>query len=180
MVYVFLANGFEELEALAPIDVLRRAGVETVTVGIGSNNITAAHGVKFVTDITDDQIKLGDGLEMIVLPGGMPGALNLENSPDVQAAIDYCSDNGRYIAAICAAPQILGHKGLLRGKYCTCFPGFEKELDGAKHTGEPVVCDGNIITAKGAGAAMRFALKLVAVLCSEGKAAALAASLQFK
>ncbi len=180
MVYVFLANGFEELEALAPIDVLRRAGVEVVTVGVGSDSITASHGVKFVTDITSDQIRLSDSIEMIVLPGGMPGTLNLENSPEVQAAIDYCADNGKYIAAICAAPQILGHKGLLSGKKCTCFPGFETELQGATHTGDFVVCDGKIITARGAGAALRFALKLVEVLCSEGKAAALASSLQFK
>ena len=87
MVYVFLANGFEELEALAPIDVLRRAGVEVVTVGVGSDNITASHGVKFITDMTSDQIKLTDDLEMIVLPGGMPGAINLENSPEITIAV---------------------------------------------------------------------------------------------
>ncbi|MBR1724298.1 MAG: DJ-1/PfpI family protein, partial [Ruminococcus sp.] len=125
MVYVFLANGFEELEALSPIDVLRRSGVETVTVGVGGKEITAAHGVRFVTDITADEIKLDDKLEMIVLPGGMPGTNNLEASAQVQSAIDYCAENDRYFAAICAAPKILGAKGLLRGRKAICFPGFE-------------------------------------------------------
>ncbi len=180
MVYVFLANGTEELEALAPVDALKRAGVEVKTVGVGGSTVTASHGVKITPDITADKIVLDDSLEMIVIPGGMPGTLNLEASPEVQAAIDFCADKGKYIAAICAAPQILGHKGLLSGKKCTCFPGFETELKGALHTGEPVVRDGNIITGKGAGAALRFALKLVEVLCSAEKADALAGSLQFK
>lgn len=179
MVYVFLANGFEELEALAPIDLLRRAGAEVLTVGVGSKDITASHGVKFVTDITADEIQLNDKLEMIVLPGGLPGADNLENSPEVQAAIDYCADNDRYISAICAAPKILGHKGLLAGKNCTCYPGFEKELENAVPTGEPVVVDGRYITGKGAGAAIGFALKLVELLASKEKADALASAIQF-
>lgn len=178
MVYVFLANGFEELEALSPIDLLRRAGIETVTVGVGGSEITAAHGVRFITDTTSDKIKLDDDLDMIVLPGGMPGTKNLEASADVQSAIDYCSENGKYISAICAAPSILGHKGLLKGKVCTCFPGFENDLEGAKHNGALVAHDGKIITAKGAGAALQFALKLVEVLTSAKTSSALADSLQ--
>lgn len=178
MVYVFLANGFEELEALSPIDVLRRAGVETVTVGVGGKNITAAHGVKFTTDIAEDEIKLGDNLEMIVLPGGMPGTNNLEASANVQAAIDYCSANDRYVAAICAAPKILGAKGLLNGRKAICFPGFEGDLKGAQISAEPVVQDGRFVTAKGAGVALEFALKLAALLTSDEKAAALGKSLQ--
>ena len=178
MVYVFLANGFEELEALAPIDLLRRAGVETLTVGVGSTEITAAHGVKFVTDIKAEDIKLNNELEMIVLPGGMPGADNLENCPEVQAAIDFCSENNKYIAAICAAPKILGHKGLLEGRYCTCFPGFESDLKNAKPTGKPVVVDGSFVTGRGAGVAITFGLKLVEVLTTKEKSAALASTLQ--
>jgi 4-methyl-5(b-hydroxyethyl)-thiazole monophosphate biosynthesis len=178
MVYVFLANGFEELEALAPIDLLRRAGIKVATVGVGSDTVTAAHGVVFKTDITSDEIKLNSGLDMIVLPGGMPGADNLENCPEVQAAVDYCSENNKYIAAICAAPKILGHKGLLEGRYCTCFPGYESELVKAVPNGQSVVVDGNFVTAKGAGVALLFGLKLVEVLASKEKAAALAASLQ--
>lgn len=180
MVYVFLANGFEELEALAPVDVLRRAGAELVTVGVGSKSITSSHGVGFVTDITAGEIRLNSDLEMIVLPGGMPGALNLENSPEVQAAIDYCAENDRWIAAICAAPQILGHKGLLAGLNCTCFPGFEKELKNAVVSGEKVVVDGKYVTAKGAGAALPFALALTEALFGKEKSSALAASMQYK
>lgn len=179
MVYVFLADGFEELEALAPIDVLRRAGVKVQTVGVGSKDITSSHGVGFVTDITADEIKLDEQLELIVLPGGLPGADNLENSAEVQAAIDYCAENDRYVAAICAAPKILGHKGLLSGKSCTCYPGFEKDIEGCKITGEPVVVDGRFITAKGAGAALHFGLKLAELLTSKEKSEALASSMQF-
>lgn len=180
MVYVFLANGFEELEAIAPVDLLRRAGVEVATVGVGSNEITAAHGVTVKTDITADRIKLNANLEMIVLPGGMPGADNLENCPEVQATVDYCSENNKYIAAICAAPKILGHKGLLDGRYCTCFPGYESEMKNAVPNGESVVVDGSFITAKGAGVSLKFGLKLVELLTSKEKAAALEASLQCK
>ncbi|MCD7741874.1 MAG: DJ-1/PfpI family protein [Ruminococcus sp.] len=178
MVYVFLANGFEEMEAIAPIDCLRRAGVEVMSVGVGSKEITASHGIKFTTDITANEIKLNDNLQMVVLPGGMPGADNLENCPEVQAAIDYCSESNKYVAAICAAPKILGHKGLLEGRYCTCFPGYEKALKNARFNGKPVVVDGSFITARGAGVSISFGLKLVEVLVSKEKAASLAASLQ--
>lgn len=180
MVYVFLANGFEELEALAPVDLLRRAGIEVQTVGVGSNEITAAHGVTVKTDITSGQIKLGDELDMIVLPGGMPGADNLENCPDVQAAVDFCAEANKYVAAICAAPKIIGHKGLMKGRYCTCFPGYESEMKGAKVVSDAVVIDGSFITAKGAGVSLRFGLKLVEVLTSKEKSAALATTLQYK
>lgn len=151
MVYVFLANGFEEMEALAPVDLLRRAGVEVFTVGVGSDMIVSSHNIPVKTDTTVDKIVLNDELEMIVLPGGMPGTLNLEASPDVLGAVDYCADNNRYIAAICAAPSIIGHKGLLDGRYATCFPGYEKDLKGAIHSARLVAVDGKFITAKGAG-----------------------------
>ena len=149
MVYVFLANGFEEMEALAPVDLLRRAGVEVFTVGVGSDMIVSSHNIPVKTDTTVDKIVLNDELEMIVLPGGMPGTLNLEASPDVLGAVDYCADNNRYIAAICAAPSIIGHKGLLDGRYATCFPGYEKDLKGAIHSARLVAVDGKFITAKG-------------------------------
>ena len=180
MVYVFLANGFEEIEAVAHTDILRRAGAEVKTVGIGSREITASHGIKFITDITVDEIKLNNELEMIVLPGGMPGADNLENCPEVQAAIDYCADSQKLIGAICAAPKILGHKGLLKGRFATCFPGFESQLIGAQVTSQLVAVDGNYITAKGAGAAVSFALKLVEAMFSKSKAEQLEATLQCK
>lgn len=170
MVYVFLANGFEELEALAPIDILRRAGVEVVTVGVDSTEITASHKVVFNADTTVDKITLDDKLEMIVLPGGMPGTLNLENNDYVQAAIDYCVKNDKYVSSICAAPSILGHKGLLKGRKAVCFPGFEKDLEGAEIAESGVAEDGKFITAKGAGVCIEFALKLVEKLVSAEKA----------
>ncbi|MBQ8965228.1 DJ-1 family glyoxalase III [Ruminococcus sp.] len=170
MVYVFLANGFEELEALAPIDILRRAGVEVTTVGVDTQTITASHKVVFTADTTVDKIVLDDKVDMVVLPGGMPGTLNLENDDYVQAAIDFCVKNDKYIAAICAAPSILGHKGLLKGKKAICFPGFEKDLEGAEISEKAVVCDGKFITAKGAGVAVDFALMLAEKLVSAEKA----------
>lgn len=178
MIYVFLANGFEEVEALTPVDILRRAGKQVITVGIGSQIIKGSHGISVVTDTDDGQLVLNDEIEMIVLPGGMPGTLNLEANKTVQDAIDFCVSNDKYIAAICAAPSILGHKGLLSGRSATCFPGFEDELKGAEYSSDFVVTDGKIITAKGAGAAMKFALKLTEIFCSKEKADSLEASLQ--
>ena len=128
MVYVFLANGFEEMEALAPVDLLRRAGVEVFTVGVGSDMIVSSHNIPVKTDTTVDKIVLNDELEMIVLPGGMPGTLNLEASPDVLGAVDYCADNNRYIAAICAAPSIIGHRVFLTADMQLVFQAMRKIL----------------------------------------------------
>ncbi len=178
MIYVFLANGFEETEAIAPIDILRRCGKEVITVGVGGGEITGSHGITVIPDITESDVILSDLLEMIVLPGGMPGTLNLEKSSAVQAAISYCTENGRYIGAICAAPSVLGKLGLLEGKKATCFPGFEEFLLGAEYTGDLVNKDGKIITAKGAGAAIEFGLALGAALCGEAKATKIKQSLQ--
>lgn len=166
MIYVFLANGFEETEAVAPIDILRRCELDVVTVGIGGNTVKSSHGLTVVTDITEREVVLDGKLECVVLPGGMPGTLNLEKSETVQKAIDYCTANGLYIGAICAAPSILGHKGLLKGKKAVCYTGFEQQLEGAEIADEPTVQDGKIITARGAGAAIDFGLKLVEALIS--------------
>ena len=145
MIYVFLADGFEETEAIAPIDILKRFGKEVVTVGIGGGKITGAHAVTVIADITDSDVIMTDKVEMIVLPGGMPGTLNLEKSPVVQAAIKFCVDNKKAIGAICAAPSIIGKLGLLKGKKATCFPGFEQFLEGAMFTGDLVNIDDNIV-----------------------------------
>lgn len=163
MIYEFLADGFEEVEALVPADFLRRAGKTVFTVAIGSKTVRGAHNIRVVCDLSVDEIELDDEVEGIILPGGMPGTLNLEKNKTVNEAIDYCNDNSLLIAAICAAPSILGHKGMLKNKNAVCFPGFEKELDGANVLNDECVCvcDGNIITAKGAGAAMEFAFKLI-------------------
>ena len=157
MVYVFLAKGFEELEALAPVDVLRRAGVEVKLVGVTGKQVRGSHGIAVSCDITIDHASF-DELDGIILPGGLPGTTNLEADNTVQSFIDYAAQNGKVIGAICAAPSILGHKGLLQGKNAVCYTGFEKELTGAHVLDRPAVRDGNIVTGWGAGGAMDFAL----------------------
>lgn len=180
MVYCFLADGFEEVEAIAPIDMLRRAGVEVKTVGVTGEVVNGSHGIKVIPDIMIKDIVLDDALEAVVLPGGLPGATNLEESDDVQKAIDFAVDNGKFICAICAAPQILGHKGLLNGKQAIAYPGFEDELKGSVISKEYVVLDGQFITAKGAGVATEFGLKIVSVLKSNDLAEKIGKAIQMK
>lgn len=177
MIYVFLADGFEETEAIAPIDLLRRAGKKVVTVGVGDNMITSSHGVTMVTDTIQQEAPLTDELEMIVLPGGMPGTLNLEKSPYVQKAINFCTANGKYIGAICAAPSILGHRGLLKGRKAVCYEGFETQLEGAETGSEPVAADGIFITSRGAGTAVEFGLALVEKAVSKAESDRIRASI---
>lgn len=178
MIYVFLANGFEETEAIAPIDILKRCEVEVATVGIGGDQITSTHGITVFTDMVEADVILSDEVDMIVLPGGMPGTLNLEKNETVREAICFCAENNKYIAAICAAPSILGKMNLLEGKKATCFPGFEQFLLGAELGEEKVYVDGNIITAKGAGVAVEFGLALAELIKGKGKASAIRKSLQ--
>ena len=163
MVYIFLAEGFEECEALAPIDILRRASLEVKTVGIGSKTVTGSHGIPVVCDLEENELS-EDNLTAVILPGGMPGTLNLEKNATVQKYIDLASDKKLIIGAICAAPSILGHKNLLIGKKATCFTGFEKDLIGAEISNLPAVKDDNIITAYGAGAAFEFGFLLLEAL----------------
>lgn len=174
MIYVFLAEGFEEIEALTPVDCLRRAGKTVQTVGVGGTVIKGSHGIPVAADISAENMKLDADLEMIVLPGGMPGTLHLGESAAVQEAITYCDAQQRLIAAICAAPSVLGARGLLSGRTATCYPGFEEKLTGCNAVAEPVCQDGRIITGRGPGAAMDFSLKLVAVLCGQETADRLA------
>ncbi|MDR0904294.1 MAG: DJ-1/PfpI family protein [Ruminococcus sp.] len=178
MVYVFLADGFEEIEAISPIDILRRAGVSVQTVGVTGKTVTGSHGIMITADITAGEIKLDDDLEMVVLPGGLPGADNLQKDDIVNKALKFASDNNKYISAICAAPKILGAAGLLTGKKATCFPGYEQELIGAEATGESVVTDGKIVTAKGAGVASLFGFELVKVLKGQETAEKIAKAMQ--
>lgn len=178
MIYVFLADGFEETEAIAPIDILRRAEMDVVTVGITNDGVRSSHGIPVLADITDMQVELDERLEMIVLPGGMPGTLNLEKSAVVNSAIDYCVSNNIPIGAICAAPSILGKKGVLKGKNAICFPGYEKYLEGATLSDSKVVTDENVTTAAGAGVAVEFGLKLVEVLCGKEKSDSIRAAMQ--
>ena len=178
MLYCFLAPGFEETEAIAPIDMLRRAKMDVRTVGVGAKQITGSHNIPFICDLTDDQIVLDSTLDGVILPGGMPGTLNLENSTQVQRALDYCHQNGKLLCAICAAPSVLGHKGFLKGKSAIAFPGFEDDLKGAVLSDKSVAVDGNIITAKGAGVALEFGFAIVAALKDQQTADTIRASIQ--
>lgn len=175
MIYMFLANGFEEIEALCPLDLLRRAGLEVTTVGIGGDAICGSHGITVHADIPDGMFA-DAAPDMIILPGGMPGSKNLDESRTVDAALKAAARRGAYIAAICTAPFVLGKRGLLEGKEAICYPGFEKELTGAKISRKRVVRDGNIITAAGMGVALDFGLELVKALKGEEAAGALRAA----
>lgn len=166
MIYLFLANGFEETEAIAPLDLLRRAGKQVTTVGVGGEEIRGAHGVTVRADIPDVLFRDASP-EAIILPGGMPGTNNLDASKTVDAAIRVTAKNGGYLCAICAAPSILGKRGLLRGKTAVCYPGYEDLLEGATVPDKRVVRDGNVITAVGPGAATEFGLTLVETFCGQ-------------
>lgn len=171
MIYVFLADGFEEMEAIAPIDILRRAELEVVTVAVGTPHltVTGTHGITVTADITEEQVGI-DQLKMAILPGGMPGTLNLKNSKTVRSVLEHCKKQGVYIGAICAAPSVLGNWNMLEGITATCFEGFEDQLVGARYSPQHVCCDQNIVTARGAGVAAEFAFKLVELLCGAEKA----------
>lgn len=163
MIYLFLAEGFEEVEALCPLDVIRRAGLEITTVGIGTPIVRGSHGICVKADITDRDYS-DAAPDAVILPGGMPGTLNLDASAVVHGALDSAVLNGKYIAAICAAPMILGKRGLLSGKSAICYPGFEDKLVGARISDKRVVKDGKIITAAGMGVALEFGLEIVSAL----------------
>lgn len=173
MVLVFLADGFEEVEALTPVDILRRAGLDVVTVAIGDDKtVVGSHGIAVQADITAANLPACIP-ELVFLPGGMPGTKNLDASATVRTYLERALLSGAYIAAICAAPMILGKQGLLVGKKATCYPGFEQYLTGAEVGGQ-IVSDGKIITGRGMGVAVPFALRLVEALCGEEKALAIA------
>ena len=168
MIYMFLANGFEEIEALLPLDLMRRAGLEVRTVGIGGIDITGSHGITVKADMLDTALS-DSAPECVILPGGMPGTKNLDASAVVHKALDDALASEALICAICAAPMVLGKRGILCGKNATCFPGFEEYLEGA-NVGGRVVRDGRVITAIGMGAALEFGIEIVAALL--GRAAA--------
>lgn len=166
MVYVLLADGFEEVEALCPVDLMRRGGIDVTTVSInktntviGSHNIPVEADTNIRTVLRDSLI--ADHIEALVLPGGMPGTTNLDADENVDKMIAIASITDSWIAAICAAPMILGKRGLLDGKKATCYPGFEEYLLGAQLSEKKVAVDGRIITAKAAGCAVDFGLELV-------------------
>ena len=177
MIAIMMADGFEEIEALTPVDILRRAGLDARMVAVGSKVAVGSHGIAVVCDMTADEVNL-DEVTAVVFPGGMPGSLNLDASPYSDKFIEAVTKNRGRLAAICAAPLVLGRRGLLDGKRAICYPGFEKELKGAIIENAPVVTDGNITTAIGMGAALPFALELVRVILGEEKANEIAAAIQ--
>ena len=178
---MFLADGFEETEAVCPLDLLRRAGVRVKTVAVGTpdNKVTGAHGIILTADITEAELSYDKNeLEMVILPGGKLGAENLDKSDAVSSYLALADDKGAYIAAICAAPYIPGKRGYLRGRRAVCYPGFEELLSGAVISDNPpqVEVDGNLITGQAMGASLQFGLALTAILCKEEMADKLAAA----
>lgn len=166
-IYLFLADGFEEIEAIAPIDIFRRAEIKLTTVSVSDNIVvTGAHNVKLFADalFSDTQFNRES---LLFLPGGMPGTTNLANHEGLTALIQQHSMQGGKLAAICAAPSILGNMNLLKGKDATCYPGFEDTLAGASISESKIVKSGNILTAKAAGVAIQFALDIVRELKGE-------------
>lgn len=177
MIYVLLTDGFEDIEALAPVDILRRAELDVKTVGVGGINAVSAHGVTVVCDGLIDDIDFSD-MTMLVLPGG-PGHADLDASEKVHALIRTAYEHDIYIAAICASPSIIGKMGLLKDKHYTCFPGFEDKVIGGIHSDEKAVLDGKILTGKGAGAASDFGFKMVEIFRGKIVADELKAQMQF-
>lgn len=169
MIVVLLANGFEEIEALTPIDVLRRAGHTVISCGLCGKEVKGSHGIPVIADATPEDIDLTK-VTMAIFPGGMPGATNIDAHPFTDILVDAVIKNDGKLAAICAAPLVLGRRGLLKGKRATCYPGFEDELIGADVCGVGVVTDGNVTTAKGMGVALDFAKELVRITLGEEKA----------
>lgn len=179
-VVVILADGFEEIEAITPIDVLRRASLEVVLAGLSSKTVSGSHGITFQTDILlDDYNELPDA---IVLPGGLPGAKHLAASKKVRELIIRMNDQKKLVSAICAAPALaLAPTGVLNGKRATCYPGFEKNFSSEiNFSNERVVVDGNIVTSRGPGSALEFALELVEQLVGTAKAQELSQGLLAK
>lgn len=165
MIYMLLTDGFEDIEALETLDILRRAGINTKTVGISSKTVTSSHNVTVLCDLTFPDTDFSD-MRMLILPGG-PGHTAFSESDKVCALIKSAYEKGIYIAAICASPSVIGKMGLLKGKRFTCFPGFENMVPGGIYSPEKVVTDGQFITARGAGAASEFGFEIVTLLKGE-------------
>ena len=165
MILLLLADGFEETEALVPLDLLRRGKLEVKTVGITGKTVLGAHGIAVTADLVPKQVS--GKIDALILPGGMPGTTNLDKSKEVDRLIDKTRADGGRLAAICAAPLVLGRRGLLQGKRAVCFPGFESELKGAIPSDKRVETDGSVTTAVGMGAAYEFGLALLSLLAGQ-------------
>lgn len=166
MVYLFLADGFEEIEALTAADILRRAGIDVKTVSVSADLcVTGAHSITVAADILAEEADI-TAAEAVILPGGMPGTLNLQKSSAVRDFVMHCAEKGKYVCAICAAPSVLGSCGILEGKTVACYPGFEDKCTGAEISFEPVCVCGNIVTSRGPGTAAEFAYEIVRLMKS--------------
>lgn len=163
MIYMFLAEGFEEVEALAPLDILRRANADVVTVGVTGDYIKGAHDIVVKADIALADVER-EKIEALILPGGLGGTNNMDNSSEVKNLVQYASDNKKLVGAICAAPSILGKMGLLEGKEATCYPGFEDTFKGGKYIKQSVVKCDNFITSDGMGSAYKFGFEITSAL----------------
>ena len=178
-VYQFMADGFEDVEALIPVDVLRRGGVDIKTVSImGRLEVESAHGVTIKADMLFEDADLSDA-DLLMLPGGMPGASNLDAHEGLKAALLKQAEAGKKISAICAAPFVLGKLGILKGKRATCYPGFEQFLEGATYTASLFTIDGNIITGEGPAAAFPYAYSILALLTTEETATEVATGMRY-
>ena len=177
MIYVLLADGFEEIEALTPVDILRRAGADVLTVGVNSKKVTGSHNITVEADILIEDVNKND-LECLIVPGG-PGYKNIEKSESAVCLIKFAKDNNILLCAICAAPSILGRLGLLKGLKATCFPGYEQELKGADVLDDKAVFDSQVITGKGAGAAAEFGFLIAEKIVGAKKAEEIRNSMQY-
>ena len=178
MVYMFLADGFEEVEALVPLDILRRANVEVVTLGVTGEYVTGAHNITVKADAFLQDAKL-EKLDAVILPGGLGGTNNMDASSEVKSLIQYAADNNKLVCAICAAPSILGKMGLLEGKDATCYPGFEETFKGGNYIKKSVVKCDNFITSDGMGSAYKFGFEIVSSLCGEETAEKIKEQIQY-
>ncbi len=177
---IFFATGYEEIEALTVVDILRRAGEEITMVSItDERRVSSSHGVEVTMDKVLSEVNF-DETDVIVLPGGMPGTKNLEACEALMEQVDAFVKAGKTVAAVCAAPSILGHRGHLKGKKACSFPDRESELEGADVKQEPAVTDGNIITGRGMGAAIPFGLAILEKLQGKEAADAMAAKIVYK
>lgn len=178
-VLAFLADGSEEVESLAVLDVLVRAGIDVTLVSVtGKREVVTSHNVHIVTDALIEEVDL-KGADVLFIPGGLPGTTNMMAHEGLCRALTEVAEDGRRVAAICAAPSVLGQLGLLKGKKATCYPGFEDKLAGAEYTKTGVVTDGNITTARGLGYGLDLGLELVALLEGKEKAAQIKAAIQY-
>lgn len=169
MVYVLLGKGFEETEAIAPVDLLRRANIPVLTVGIGGNIVEGSHSIPVVADITVEEMDLTQ-MDMLVLPGGLGGVASIMASEASMDAVRFAWENGKFLGAICAGPTILASLGILDGKNATCYPGCEGKMGKANILPQAAVTDGKIITGTSAGCALPFGLALIAALKGEKEA----------